>query len=266
MEPSISAETLPLLQARILSRLFCDRVCNIVLKGGMAMRVVHGHSRNTMDIDLDADPALPLHRLQAIMRRAIREATADGILSGMVISEPKQTETTARWKINAIIPQTGLPINLKVEVSFRNHVQDSDVRSVSYHPPELDGPATIQVYRDERLVINKIHALMSPAREAPRDVLDLFILFESGVVLANDEIDGLVQGVVGEDVERAVKLLWSKLSSMDEEQFRQKILPIWSPQASNPEWSDWLAIRMMVGEHVEHYFRQSKTTHSKAHL
>jgi hypothetical protein len=255
MESIDTNQALALLQARVLSRMFCDRVHSLALKGGMAMRVAHEHARHTKDIDIDADPLWPLHRLQRMVRRAIHEAIADDILMDVVVSEPKQTHTTARWKINGVVPATGAALHLTVEISLRHSIDADDIREVEYQVPGDMSPSNIPVYRDERLLINKVHSLMSETRHAPRDVVDLFLLFDSGVSIESEDVADVVHG----DPEAAIRLLWDKLEAMDETQFQQEVLPIWNVPADKPQWQDWTDIRTMVGLRLEEIFRGEAT-------
>jgi len=60
------------LQARILIELMGNALAKeLVLKGGLAMRLAHGSERYTKDIDLDADPAFPKQRIHLQLRRTL---------------------------------------------------------------------------------------------------------------------------------------------------------------------------------------------------
>lgn len=247
-------DVLALLQARVISRLFCGKVHDLVLKGGMAMRVAHEHARHTKDIDLDADHDLPLESVQRLVRRAIQDATRDGLLEDVVVSEPKQTHTTARWKINGRVPETGLPLHLTVEVSFREHTDGHQVRWVPFQPDARTTATPVPVYTDDRLVINKINALLSPTRNAPRDVVDLFLLFQAGVELTEESIAQLHLEELGET--QACQAIWDKLEAMDQAQFEQQVLPVWQFPGERPAWVDWERMRLAVGERVEQLLHQ----------
>lgn len=241
-----------LLQARILSRLFADQVgatARLALKGGMALRVAHGSERQTKDIDLDADASLPLARAQKVVRRAVREATAGGWLTDVVVSEPKQTGTTARWKIRGLLPDSGAALHLTVELSFRHAIQAHEVRLVDWHP---DGVAAtrIPVYQDSVLVLSKIHALMSPNRDAPRDVVDLYLLFQAGAdILLGD----LALQIPPPPRDAVIQTLWDKMEGMDDGRFRTEVLPNWTlPEATGAvPVPDWASMRLLVAERVE---------------
>lgn len=237
-------EAIDLLQARFLSRLFFKEVRSLVVKGGMAMRLAHHHSRHTKDIDLDAEHDIDLICIQRLIRDAIKQATLGGWLEEVQITEPKQTHTTARWKINGVEPKTKKHINMTVEISFRNHLKKEEIRMVESQ--EHGMKMVVPVYQDEVLVINKINALLS--RDAPRDVIDLFLLFRSGV-----EIDPghLSERCPESNMEECIKRIWQKLEMMDEQVFQEQIAPIWNMSVLPLEWQDWLKIRMYVEEQVE---------------
>lgn len=243
-----------LLQARILSRLFADQVgatARLALKGGMALRVAHGSERQTKDIDLDADASLPLARAQKVVRRAVHEATGGGWLAQVVVSEPKQTGTTARWKIRGVLPDSGAALHLTVELSFRHTIQAHEVRMVDWRP-DGDGAVTarIPVYRDSVLVLSKIHALMSPNRDAPRDVVDLYLLFQAG---ADIPLNELALQIPPPPRDAVIQALWDKMEGMDDGRFRTEVLPNWTPPEATDAVPapDWASMRLLVAERVE---------------
>lgn len=102
-----------LLQAKLLLELMSQAAHkDLVLKGGLAMRALVGSTRYTMDIDLDAAPEISLARIQGIVRRSIdRVLKQQGLLEDPRVTEPKQTETTLRWKVNGRAPGTSRPIS-----------------------------------------------------------------------------------------------------------------------------------------------------------
>ncbi len=235
-------------QARIIGRLFSQRVQGLALKGGMAMRVAHyAVARATKDIDLDADFNMPLSSLQGLMRRAIHSATADGILKDVVVTEPKQTDTTARWKVAGKDPRTGQVLNLTVEVSRRDHVSAEEIREVPGGPEDDD---MITVYRDEVLAFKKMKALFADNREAPRDIADLYLLISAHVSPPIQQIkEFLSQGGTMD-----VKQMWAKLDRMDKAMFKAEVLPSLPPTTEGQIlYQDWEDIRLTVGEHLEHW-------------
>lgn len=240
-----------LLQARFLSRMFAHDVSHtterLVLKGGMAMRVAHGSARHTKDIDLDADHDMDLASVQTCVRRSIKEATGGGWLENVKVSEPKQTHTTARWKIQGTLPQTNTVLHLTVEISFRHHIGAHETVRVPF-AGDPSSAAQIPVYNDEVLLLNKVEALLSPNRDAPRDVVDLFILFKAGVTVTPGRLS---ERLLGPWDACRMQDLWNKLESMDEERFETEVRPNWTLPVGDPHWQDWLSIRLFVGEQIE---------------
>src|ERR1700677_5159859 len=106
-------------QLRLLTFLYRGSTSSsLVLKGGAAMRVLTASARYTQDLDFDHDPHRSLGSLQRTVRSAIDRATQGSGLSQISISESKQTDTVARWKI-AGRTSAGESLHLTVEVSRR---------------------------------------------------------------------------------------------------------------------------------------------------
>lgn len=241
-----SVDVIDLLQARVLAGMFSNKVKNMVVKGGMAMRLAHNHARHTKDIDLDAEHDATLDSIQRLVRSSIKQATQGGWLDNVSITEPKQTHTTARWKINGNDPRTNQHLHLTVEISFRQHLQEDDIHHVETE--DCGVKMIVPVYKDEMLAINKIDALLSDHRDAPRDVIDLFLLFQAGVEIPTPKLSERL----GEcDIEEKISTLWNKIESMDEKRFQEEIVPIWDMDSIPVEWQDWLKIRLYVEEQVE---------------
>ena len=88
-------------QQRLLTCLYRGPASSsLVLKGGAAMRVLTASARYTQDLDFDHDPRRSLTSLQTTVRSAIARALQGSGLTQTSISEPKQTDTVARWKIS----------------------------------------------------------------------------------------------------------------------------------------------------------------------
>jgi hypothetical protein len=87
-------------QLRLLTFLYRGSTSSsLVLKGGAAMRVLTESARCTQDLDFDHDPHRSLASLQNTVRTAIDRAIHGSGLVDTTISESKQTDTVARWKI-----------------------------------------------------------------------------------------------------------------------------------------------------------------------
>src|SRR3982074_1088668 len=114
-------------QQRLLTHSFRGaESSSLVLKGGAAMRVLTESARFTQDLDFDHDPHRSLASLQKTVRMAIDRAIRGSGLVGTSISESKQTDTVARWKISGRT-NTGENLHLAVEVSRRQTPDPSHV-------------------------------------------------------------------------------------------------------------------------------------------
>lgn len=168
------------LQARILVELMGNALAKeLVLKGGLAMRLAHGSERYTKDIDLDADPAFPMQRIQGIVRRSIAGAISSGLIDNAVVTNPKQTETTLRWKISGFYPGSTDPLHLTVEVSRRTPLVPSGVVEVPV--PGFNSRTTIRAMSSRALAVSKVFAL--PRSIAPRCAISLTWMCSSAQTL-----------------------------------------------------------------------------------
>ena len=152
------------------------------MKGGVAMRVLTGSARFTQDLDFDHDPHRSLASLQNTVRTAMERAIHGSGLTGTSISESKQTDTVARWKISGRT-STGENLHLTVEVSWRQAPDPSHVLKIPVQIADRTLPRVyVSVYDEQALVDNKLAALIDDRRTAPRDVYDLDLLLARGAV------------------------------------------------------------------------------------
>lgn len=239
------------MQMRILAQLFSQRLDGLVLKGGMAMRVAHyRHARATKDIDLDADHDLPLSALQNLVRKSIQMAARDGLLQHVVVTEPKQTDTTARWKISGLDPRTQQKLHLTVEISRRQNIDVAHTRSET-----TDEGHDVLVYRDEIIAFQKIKALLCSTREAPRDIADLYLLIQASV----DSPVPHLRKWINEGNIANIEEMWRKIERMDQAMFRQEVLPSLPPTPDGQiMFQDWDKIRLCVGEQVEKWLVEAR--------
>lgn len=219
-----------LLQAKLLVELMSQAVQNeLVLKGGLAMRAVLGSTRYTTDIDLDAVTAASVGRIQGIVRRSIdRVVKQQGLLDDPRVSEPKQTETTLRWKVNGRAPGTASPISLTIEVSRREWAAPFRTEQLELNKEFAGGAARgrVLVLDAQALAVCKVLALTDPNRDAPRDLFDLSVLLETelqdpGELLAHQS---------RERIEQALAELWGKVEIMGYERFKSDVAPYLPPE------------------------------------
>lgn len=214
------------LQSRLLVELMGNAMHKeLVLKGGMAMRAVHGSVRYTKDIDLDADLKHSKERVRGIVKRSIERTVASGLIANAKVSEPKQTETTLRWKIVGTQPGSNAPMNLTVEVSRRATMAYGHIIEVPLPAAYAGGAADVkvQVLDSQAIAVTKVLALTDPNRLAPRDIFDLHVLIEAQVNDPTHLFASLPNA--RERLPRAIADLWPKIEAMTYAQFRSDVVP-----------------------------------------
>lgn len=256
---SSSAAVREALQLRILLELMSGAVSKeLVLKGGLALRMVHGSTRYTRDIDLDADAKFSRERIQGIARRAIARSLASGLVERAMVSEPKQTDTTLRWKVSGVMPGGGAPLHLTVEISRRPHIVPTAVVEV-----KLGGGASPAVYvraLDRRTIAaTKVLALTDPQRFAVRDLYDLHVLIDAEIEGPVEQLAAVVDGKGR--LELALKELWPKIEAMTWDDFRDQVIPFLPGEpALAIEESGFEELRVKVGTRVEGWLKQAAQT------
>lgn len=244
-----------LVQARLLGALFSKSVRReIVLKGGLAMRIMAHSNRFTRDIDLAATDAVPAASVRAAIRAAIADLKGAGILANFRVSEPKQTETTLRWKIGGEIGGTG--VNLTVEVSRRPGLPTDHVQTATWRPPaEYDaGAIPVDTIDLQALAASKAACLGDRVREATRDVYDLNVLITMDI----EPPIALLRRFPRETLVAWREAIWDKLDKMTFEEAETTLLPT-LPHAvrSRIGAEEWDMMRIRVGHHVDLWVDQA---------
>src|SRR5260370_2002799 len=112
-------------------------------------------------------------------------------LAQISVSEPKQTDPVARWKISARTA-AGDSLHLTVEVSRRRAPDLSHVVKVPVQVADRTLPRVyVSVYDEQALTDNKLAALIDDRRTAPRDIYDLELLLARGVVPSVAAVENL---------------------------------------------------------------------------
>lgn len=144
------------------------------------MRVLTASARYTQDLDFDHDPRRSLTSLQKTVRSAIARALQGSGLTQTSISEPKQTDVVARWKISGRT-STGDDLHLTVEISRRGAPDLGHVVKIPVQIGDRTLPRVyVSVYDEQALTDNKLAALLDERRTAPRDIYDLEVLLARG--------------------------------------------------------------------------------------
>lgn len=234
-------------QQRLLTCLYRgSESTSLVLKGGAAMRVLTASGRYTQDLDFDHDPRRSLASLQKTIRSAITRALRGSGLTDALVSEPKQTDTVARWKISGRT-NTGEDLNLTVEVSRRGAPNLDHVVKIPVEINDRTLPRVyVSVYDEQALADNKLAALLDARRTAPRDIYDLEVLLARGACPSGAAIDRLGGRAVL--MERAGE----KLDLMGWALFRDQVLPALPHEIqAHIDEDEYLAIKVRVLEGLE---------------
>ena len=94
----------------------------LVVKGGMAMRLVVGSLRLTKAIDFDRAADISSASVRASVRKALVYGAQSASLLGHQVDELKVTETTVRMRLSGNL--AGTPVKFVVEVSGRHKLPD----------------------------------------------------------------------------------------------------------------------------------------------
>lgn len=243
------------LQQRLLAHLYRGTESSgLVLKGGGAMRVLTESARYTQDLDFDHDPHRSLASLQRTVRSAIERALQGSGLVSTSISEPKQTDTVARWKI-AGRTSAGEDVHLTVEVSRRRAPDISHVVKVPVQIADMTLPRVyVSVYDEQALADNKLTALLDERRTAPRDIYDLELLLARGVCPSVSAVEH-----VGGHATLARRVS-EKLDLMEWALFRDQVLPALPREIqANIDEEEYLAMKIRLLDSLE----RCKPTYAK---
>jgi predicted nucleotidyltransferase component of viral defense system len=238
------SQTRDAFQLRLLTFLYRGSTnSSLVLKGGVAMRVLSGSARFTKDLDFDHDPHRSLASLQNTVRTAIDRAIHGSGLVGATISESKQTDTVARWKISGRT-STGEDLHLAVEVSRRQTPDPNHVLKIPVQIADRTLPRVyVSVYDEQALADNKLAALVDNRRTAPRDIYDLELLLARGVAPSAAAIENLGGQAT------LMKLVADKLDLMGWTLFRDEVLPTLPVEIqSHVDEDEYLAMKLRLLE------------------
>lgn len=236
-----------LVQARLLGSIFSHSLRGeIALKGGFAMRVLANSHRYTDDIDLAASPGIPAQFVGKCIQKALSDLRGSGLVANLTVSEnPKQTDTTLKWKINGTVGNHS--IHLKVEVSRRDHVDGNTLVTSPYSAVPGSPPVMVSSVGLPSLAAAKVDCLKNPKREAPRDVYDLYLLVSMDV----RPVPGALQRYSREELLALRSLVWDKMEKMDYETARQQLVPFLPAETADKLTEDvWDEMRLVVADKI----------------
>jgi len=216
------------------------------LKGGCNLRFFFRSPRYSDDMDLDVQD-IPVVSLREKINSIMSGRPFKTILEvrGIVVehvTEHKQTETTQRWKFGLMVPGLALPVPTKLEFSRRGLESGSVFEPVS--------PEIVRIYELPPLMINhypapiawrqKISAILSRTTSQARDIFDLHLLLEAG----------LVSPTLTKDSKPDIAQIKENVLAVDFGQFKSQVIsylePDLQPQYDSEE--TWDAMRWRIIE------------------
>jgi predicted nucleotidyltransferase component of viral defense system len=157
------------------------------LKGGCNMRFYFKSIRYSEDIDLDIQ-IIHKETLRNKIKNILTSVPLKQILQFrgieiITISEPKQTETTQRWKLTIKIEDFLLPLHTKIEFSRRGLQTGTKFEAIDPHLIQSYNlsPIMMNHYSADTAFQQKVHALASRSQTQARDLFDIYILLTSQI-------------------------------------------------------------------------------------
>lgn len=235
-------------QIAMLRELAHSSSARLILKGGMAMRVLVGSMRLTKDLDFDRAEGVSTASVQASVKKALQYAAQSAGLRGAQIDQGKSTETTVRMRLAGTLG--GNLVRYVVEVSARNPVPKECQVRVQVTPPARYGmaPFVITAYSHDMLAVSKIMAAMSINRNVPRDVYDLHDL------LGSSPESILAMRASRAQLQEIVNSILDKLCAIDYAQAQQELLPYIPPdQRAALSQERWDEMTLAVAQSVQQW-------------
>lgn len=253
-----------LVQSRLLSAVFSqDIATRLAVKGGFAMRIYTQAKRLTKDIDLQADPQVSMGAVARTVREGIKSALASGLMENVSVTEPKQTETVQRWKINGTVSGGASNVHITVEVSRRGMPNEDLLVRREFLPDQASGalPAVVTMFSPSQMLVSKMAALAASNRTAARDVWDLNDLFQIMVEMRVEPPIGLIAQFGEERLAEMQRAIDDKLESMPWAVARDQLISF-LPQAiaSTFDENSWELMRTRTSVVLGEWISQARAS------
>lgn len=156
-----------------------------VVKGGVNLRAWFGSLRYSEDMDLDVVGG-KRHVLREKVEKLLAAPAFQTLLRAQELSlvrssQPKQTDTTQRWKFEIRMVNRAVPLHTKIEFSRRGSEEQyvlEPVRPEIVRPYGIPAP-TANHYTAAAAMRQKIAALTDRTEPQARDIWDLDHLFRT---------------------------------------------------------------------------------------
>lgn len=212
------------------------------LKGGCNLRFFLKSIRYSQDIDIDIK-IVGKETLANRVRKILHSTNTTRFLRVhnieiVKLSEPKQTETTQRWKFNLKVPRSATLLNTKIEFSRREMKGEVKLEAID---PMISSkyqlnPIFASHYTAEAAYQQKLRALIGRNETQTRDVFDLFHLIGLGV-----QKPKLTPQEINKVQEHALSLTYEEFKS----QVLAYLLPEYHLQYEDPSIWEQLVLRVI---------------------
>jgi hypothetical protein len=235
LEELIMVRYTPMQYVELFHLLFLDQLGRrldkrfYALKGGCNLRFYMKSIRYSEDMDIDIH-SITKDKLRDTVVSILKSKPFTQILQvhGIVIarwSEPKQTETTQRWKVGLSISDTSILLPTKIEFSRRGMKGQTIFEPVdselvrNYHL----SPIMANHYDSRSAYEQKVEALITRSAPQARDIFDLNLLLNAGVDrnISNDKL------------KNQIKEAESKVMSITFDVFKSQVLSYLHPDYQN---------------------------------
>jgi predicted nucleotidyltransferase component of viral defense system len=231
---------LQVLQARL------DQASYIV-KGGVNLRYFFESVRYSEGIDFDTAETEPWRlkdRIDGVLGSpALAVLLRAGGLAVDVVTTPKQTDTTQRWKVGIAVAGRPNPVRTKIEFSRRNGDDRYVLEAIPGRvvaPYALRAP-TVMHYQTEAALEQKVRALAGRNETQARDVFDLELLIRREPTARLT----VPEAVAIEAYGRALELPYDA--------FGDQVLPFLDPEVAElyADPATWEQMQMLVAQWLQ---------------
>ena len=208
------------------------------LKGGCNLRFYWKSIRYSQDIDFDvrtiARETLRKNVNHILSAQGFRQILRSSKLEITGRTEPKQTDTTQRWKVHLRIEGGATDLPTIIEFSRRKFEEDLSFGPIDPEIARLHGlrPILASHYGWTAAFTQKVAALALRTQTQARDVFDLALLYDQGEPAAGIDID---RNILTSACENVVGISF--------EQFKSQVVAYLMPEyqehyGTQPTWDE----------------------------
>lgn len=202
----------------------------LVLKGGTAINLfLLELPRLSVDIDLDFN--LPLSREEMLEKRKVIDKAIRGFMAdeGYYLSDKSKFVHTLDSYVYSYTTTSGGRDVLKIEVNYSDRVHVLNPIS-SESTEKLGRKVTVLRLSNEELIGSKINALI--VRTTPRDVYDVYTLFENGYIKDGTLIKkiAIFYACLGSEIpidfDLMLETALKKIGDLDFQKIKETLIPV----------------------------------------